>query len=201
VDPTRDVDDFIRYATENDLHIKHVLETHVHADFVSGARELKARLNDEPQIHSSGLGGSEWTPPYADRVVGDGDDVQIGALRVQAVHTPGHTPEHVSWALYDETRSKDTPWLLFTGDFLFVGDVGRPDLLGEEAKKELAHQLYGSIFERLRRCRTSPRSSRRTAQARCAGRPSVPGGPRPWVSSGASTPPCNISPRSSGSAT
>jgi hydroxyacylglutathione hydrolase len=149
VDPTRDVDDFLHYATKHDLHIKHILETHVHADFVSGARELKARLGDDAQIHSSGLGGREWTPPYADRVVADGDEVRIGSLRAQAVHTPGHTPEHVSWALYDETRSKDTPWLLFTGDFLFVGDVGRPDLLGEEAKKELAHQLYGSVFEKL----------------------------------------------------
>jgi hydroxyacylglutathione hydrolase len=149
VDPTRDVDEFLHYATKNDLHIKHILETHVHADFVSGARELKARLGDDVQIHSSGLGGREWTPPYADHVVKDGDEVRIGSLRAQAVYTPGHTPEHVSWALYDETRSKDTPWLMFTGDFLFVGDVGRPDLLGEEAKKQLAHQLYASVFERL----------------------------------------------------
>lgn len=149
VDPTRDVDEFIRYANENDLHIKLILESHVHADFVSGARELKFRLGGEPQIHSSGLGGADWTPPYADHVVDDGDEVQVGSVRLKAVHSPGHTPEHVSWALYDDTRSKDTPWLLFTGDFLFVGDVGRPDLLGEEAKKQLAHQLYASIFERL----------------------------------------------------
>ncbi len=149
VDPTRDVEDFIQYASENDLHIKHILETHVHADFVSGARELKARLSDEPQIHSSGLGGKEWTPSYADHVAADGDEVQVGSIRLRAVHTPGHTPEHVSWALYDDTRSKETPWLMFTGDFLFVGDVGRPDLLGEEAKQRLAHELYASVFERL----------------------------------------------------
>ena len=72
-----------------------------------------------------------------------------GSVRLKAIHTPGHTPEHVAWALFDDTRSKDTPWLLFTGDFLFVGDVGRPDLLGEEAPKELAHQLYESVFEKL----------------------------------------------------
>lgn len=149
VDPTRDVDDFIRYTKDNDLQVCHILETHVHADFVSGARELKARLNDEPLIHSSGLGGREWTPPYADQVAGERHEVRVGSVRLQAFHTPGHTPEHVSWALYDESRSRDTPWLMFTGDFLFVGDVGRPDLLGEEARKELAHQLYGSIFERL----------------------------------------------------
>ena len=149
IDPTRDVEDFVQYARENDLHIRHILETHVHADFVSGARELKARLNGEPEIHCSGLGGADWTPPYADHVAADGHEVQVGAIRLQAVHSPGHTPEHVSWALYDNSRSADTPWLVFTGDFLFVGDVGRPDLLGEEAKKELAHQLYASVFEKL----------------------------------------------------
>ena len=149
VDPTRDVDDFLHYAAENDLHIRHVLETHVHADFVSGARELKARLDGAPRIHSSGLGGKDWTPPYADQIATDGHEVEVGSVRLQAIHTPGHTPEHVSWALYDDSRSKDTPWLVFTGDFLFVGDVGRPDLLGEEAKKQLAHQLYNSVFERL----------------------------------------------------
>ncbi len=149
IDPTRDVDEFLRYANDHDLHIRHILETHVHADFVSGARELKARLNDVPQIHVSGMGGAEWTPPYADHVASDGHEVRIGSVRLQAVHTPGHTPEHVSWSLYDDTRSKDVPWLIFTGDFLFVGDVGRPDLLGEEAKKQLAHQLYASVFERL----------------------------------------------------
>jgi len=149
IDPTRDVDEFLDFARANDLHIRHVLETHVHADFVSGARELKARLGDQPMIHASGMGGIEWTPRYADHVAKDGDEVQVGALRFKAIHTPGHTPEHVSWALYDDTRSRDTPWILFTGDFLFVGDVGRPDLLGPEAQRQLAHQLYQSVFERL----------------------------------------------------
>ena len=149
VDPTRDVNDFVQYAEENGLHIVHILETHVHADFVSGARELKARLRDQPMIHCSGEGGSDWTPTYADHVVSDGDELRLGTIRLKAFHTPGHTPEHVSWALFDETRSHDTPWLLFSGDFVFVGDVGRPDLLGEQMRTELAHQLYQSVFERL----------------------------------------------------
>jgi len=149
IDPTRDVEEYLAYARDNDLHIRHILETHVHADFVSGARELKARLKDQPVIHSSGMGGAEWTPPYADHVVKDGDEVQVGSMRLKAIHTPGHTPEHVSWALYDDTRSKDTPWVIFTGDFLFVGDVGRPDLLGAEAQRQLAHQLYQSVFDKL----------------------------------------------------
>jgi len=149
IDPTRDVEEYLTFARDNDLHIGHILETHVHADFVSGARELKARLKDQPVIHSSGMGGAEWTPPYADQVSKDGDEVQFGSMRLKAIHTPGHTPEHVSWALYDDTRSKETPWIMFTGDFLFVGDVGRPDLLGAEAQRQLAHQLYQSVFDKL----------------------------------------------------
>lgn len=149
IDPTRDVEEYLTFSRDNDLHIRHILETHVHADFVSGARELKARLKDEPVIHSSGMGGVEWTPPYADHVVKDGDEVQVGSMRLKAIHTPGHTPEHVSWALYDDTRSNETPWIMFTGDFLFVGDVGRPDLLGAEAQRQLAHQLYQSVFDKL----------------------------------------------------
>jgi hydroxyacylglutathione hydrolase len=149
IDPTRDVEDFLKIADREGLHIKHVLETHVHADFVSGANELKARLGDEVTIHCSGLGGPDWTPPYADRIVQDGDEVAFGDIRLKAIHTPGHTPEHIAWALFDDSRSSNTPWLVFTGDFVFVGDVGRPDLLGEEARMVLAHQLYESVFEKL----------------------------------------------------
>lgn len=149
IDPTRDVEEYIRVASSEGLHITHILETHVHADYVSGSVELKARLDGEPKIVCSGMGGAEWTPPYADIVVKDGDEVRLGGIRLRAMHTPGHTPEHVMWALFDESRSKETPWLLFSGDFLFVGDVGRPDLLGPEQRKALAHQLYGSVFEKL----------------------------------------------------
>ncbi len=146
IDPTRDVDEYLEITKREGLRVTHVLETHVHADFVSGSAELKARLGDEVQVVVSGMGGAEWTPPYADRVVGDGDEIALGSVRLKAVHTPGHTYEHVSWALFDDTRSKDTPWLIYTGDFVFVGDVGRPDLLGEEARRKLAHQLYESVF-------------------------------------------------------
>jgi hydroxyacylglutathione hydrolase len=147
IDPTRDVEEYVETAKAEGLHIRHLLETHVHADFVSGAKELKERLGGGPQVHCSGMGGAEWTPPYADVVVRDGDEIAMGRVRLKAIHTPGHTPEHVSWALYDDGRSKDTPWLVFTGDFLFVGDVGRPDLLGEEQRQAMAHQLYKSVFE------------------------------------------------------
>ena len=151
IDPTRDVDDFIELAKREGFHIRHVLETHVHADFVSGSHELKARLGEQVHIHCSGMGGEDWTPQYADHVVQEGDEVVMGDVRFKAIHTPGHTLEHVSWALFDDTRSADTPWLVFTGAFVFVGDIGRPDLLGEEARKILAHQLYQSVFEKLPR--------------------------------------------------
>jgi hydroxyacylglutathione hydrolase len=149
IDPTRDVDDFIQYASDNGLHIRHILETHVHADFVSGAKELKARLNREPNIACSAYGGKEWTQPYADQYLKEGDTISLGSVCLGVVHTPGHTPEHIAISLTDTTRSAEVPWLLFTGDFLFVGDVGRPDLLGEEARKQLAQDLYRSVFERL----------------------------------------------------
>ena len=149
IDATRDVDDFVTYARENSLHIRHIIETHVHADFVCGSRELKARLDDEPTIHCSGYGGDDWTQSYADKYVKEGDVLESGNVRLEFLHTPGHTPEHICIVLKDLSRSSDVPWLIFTGDFLFVGDVGRPDLLGEEARQELAHQLYNSVFEKL----------------------------------------------------
>lgn len=149
IDPTRDVEEYLLIARREGLRITHVLETHVHADFVSGSNELKGRLGDEVKIVCSGLGGAEWTPPYADVVAKDGEQIELGDVKIQAFHTPGHTLEHVCWALFDHSRSKEVPWLLFTGDFLFVGDVGRPDLLGVEARKVLAHQLYQSVFHKL----------------------------------------------------
>jgi hydroxyacylglutathione hydrolase len=150
IDPTRDVDDFVAYARDHDLKIGYILETHVHADFVSGSRELKARLDDTPLILCSGYGGDDWTPPYADQYVREGDTIDLGQVRLRFLPSPGHTPEHICVALYDTSRSADVPWVLFTGDFLFVGDVGRPDLLGEDAQRELARQLYISVFERLK---------------------------------------------------
>jgi hydroxyacylglutathione hydrolase len=91
IDPTRDVDEYIQLAQENGLHIRHVLETHVHADFVSGAAELKSRVPGVI-VHCSGMGGGDWTPPYADHVAKNGDEVRMGSVRLAALHTPGHTP-------------------------------------------------------------------------------------------------------------
>lgn len=149
IDPARDVDTYFQMAREEGMQINHILETHVHADYVSGSVEVKHRTGGKALIHSSGMGGKEWTPPYADHVVRDGDEVVMGSIRLKALHTPGHTPEHLVWLVFDNTRSSDTPWMMFSGDFLFVGDVGRPDLLGEEARKQLASQLYQSVFKKM----------------------------------------------------
>ena len=149
IDPVRDVGEYLEVARSHHLRIRHILETHVHADFVSGSRELKDRQGGEATIHCSAMGGSEWAARYADNLVQPGDSLRVGAIRLDFLHTPGHTPEHVVMPVYDTQRSSEVPWLMFTGDLLFVGAVGRPDLLGAQAQKQLAHQLYESLFERL----------------------------------------------------
>src|SRR5215218_4810556 len=80
IDPTRDVDEYLRIAKDEGLRITHILETHVHADFVSGSVELKSRLNGEPRIYCSGMGGSDWSPPYADHLIKDGEELAVGSL-------------------------------------------------------------------------------------------------------------------------
>lgn len=147
IDPAYDVNELIKIAQQENLEIKYILETHVHADFVSGSKELKTQLSNKPLILCSAMGGDEWIPKYCDRNIKDGDSLAFGSVKLKAIHTPGHTPEHICWALYDSKRSKADPIVLFSGDFLFVGSVGRPDLLGLEAQKSLAKELYKSIFE------------------------------------------------------
>jgi len=149
VDPTRHVFPLIVQAQQAGLDITDILETHVHADYVSGSKELKHQLNEKPCIYASGEGGEQWIPSYADVVVENGRTLNIGDLRLEAMHTPGHTPEHVIWVCYDASRSSCTPWFAFTGDCLFVGSIGRPDLLGKEEMATLAPQLYQTLFERL----------------------------------------------------
>ncbi len=147
IDPSRLVAPYIVMAENAGLLITDILETHVHADFVSGAKELKQQLNGKPTIHVSGMGGEKGVPAYADHSVQNGECINSGSIRLQAVHTPGHSPEHLIWLCYDETRSLDTPWFALTGDLLFVGSVGRPDLLGKGEFRDLARQLYYSLFD------------------------------------------------------
>lgn len=149
IDPSLDLDDFINIAQENGLSITHILETHVHADFISGSRVLKQRLNAKPAIYCSSMGGKEWIPAYADHKIKNGDQLKLGEIRLVALHTPGHTPEHLCWLLFDEAKNPQIPIALLSGDCLFVGSVGRPDLFGPSETKELAKQLYHTLFSTL----------------------------------------------------
>ncbi len=142
IDPRRDVDAYIEWAARHGLRITAILETHVHADFVSGAREL-AGATGAP-VFASLLGNSRF-PHHA---LSDGDQIKVGGLILQAFWTPGHTPEHMSYLLIDPSQGGE-PVALFSGDLLFVGEVGRPDLLGTEHTRTLAEQLYESIAHRL----------------------------------------------------
>ncbi len=135
VDPNRDIDQYIRIATEEGLHVTHVTETHIHADFVSGSRELAHRTG--AQLLLSDEGDADWKYAFAAdagaRLLHGGDEFMVGNLKFKVMHTPGHTPEHISFLVTD-TPATDKPMGAITGDFIFVGDVGRPDLLEKAAK-------------------------------------------------------------------
>jgi hydroxyacylglutathione hydrolase len=150
IDPNRDLDEYLDFAAREGFRITAVTETHIHADFISGARELAARTG--ALLYLSAEGTAEWQYAYAAdagaNLVRDGDTFMVGNIRLEVLHTPGHTPEHVSFMLSD-TANADQPMGLFTGDFVFVGDVGRPDLLERAAghvgtMEAGARQLYTS---------------------------------------------------------
>lgn len=144
VDPMRDVDGYVAYARTHGLRITHVLETHIHADFASGATALAAETGAELWL-SAHDAGEDFEYKFAHRSFADGEMLELGSMQIRAVHTPGHTPEHLSFLVFDLKRSKEVPVAMLTGDFLFVGSLGRPDLLGEGAKEKLADALYGSV--------------------------------------------------------
>lgn len=144
VDPRRDVDVYERFAAERGLTIRYVLETHIHADYASGARELAERTGAELCV-SGHDEGERYEVGFAHRDLRDRDALELGSVRIEALHTPGHTPEHLAYLVYDTSRAEDVPELMLSGDFLFVGSLGRPDLLGEEAKRDLAEQTWESV--------------------------------------------------------
>ncbi|MBI4553974.1 MAG: MBL fold metallo-hydrolase [Candidatus Latescibacteria bacterium] len=146
IDPIRDIDLYLDTARQEGVRITHIFETHIHADFVSGARELAARTGAAMCL--SAEGGPDWQYQFDHLPLHDGTTIDIGQYRFAAWHTPGHTPEHLMFTVADLSRSPE-PWMAFTGDFLFVGDVGRPDLLGEAAAAGLAEALYDSIHAKL----------------------------------------------------
>jgi hydroxyacylglutathione hydrolase len=142
IDPRPDVEIYLELARKNGVSITHIFETHIHADLVSGSRELADRTQTA-KIYASSEGGAEYG--FSVEPVKDGDEFKFGALVLTARHTPGHTPEHVSYVAADEEHP-EFPWGLFTGDSLFVNSAGRPDLLGRDADK-LASQLYDTLWE------------------------------------------------------
>ncbi len=147
IDPMRDFDRYTEYAQEQGLTIKFVTETHIHADFASGALALAEASGAELALSSYDQEPYRYSMEH--QALRDGDVLRVGKLRLAALHTPGHTPEHLSFVLFDEERDASEPVALFSGDFLFVGSLGRPDLLGEDAKQQLAHELYRSLHQRI----------------------------------------------------
>jgi hydroxyacylglutathione hydrolase len=140
-DPRADVEIYVEMAREAGLAITHIFETHIHADLVSGSRELCARL-ESAKIYASAEGGAEYG--FGPEKIRDGDRFTFGEVLVTARHTPGHTPEHISYLLAEADRP-DEPWAVLTGDSLFVSSAGRPDLLGEKHTKQLAEQQFHTL--------------------------------------------------------
>ncbi|MFY9902144.1 MAG: rhodanese-like domain-containing protein [Trichococcus sp.] len=151
IDPLRKLDDYILAAEDEGLVITAATETHIHADYASGLRETERRLG--AKLYVSDMGGDDWhyqDLPEDSVLLQDGDIISVGKVKLEVLHTPGHTPESVSFLLTDIGGGSDIPMGLFTGDFIFVGDVGRPDLLEvaahmqgttEIGAKELFHSL------------------------------------------------------------
>ncbi|HVL68981.1 MAG TPA: rhodanese-like domain-containing protein [Vicinamibacterales bacterium] len=138
IDPRRDVDIYVEAARAQGLRIMYSFETHVHADFACGSRELMA-------VGARTICGPGSNLRYAHHEVSHGERMRVGDISIEFMHTPGHTPEHISIL----TNQVDQPTRIFTGDTLFVGAVGRPDLLGDEQTRRLADQLYDSLFNKL----------------------------------------------------
>lgn len=140
VDPTPDVDKYIQCARDHAVSVTHIFETHVHADVVSGARELAARLGSA-KIFVSHEGGARYG--FDHEALEEGDRFEFGSLVVTVKHTPGHTPEHVSFTLA-EKKHAETPWGVLTGDSLFVNSAGRPDLMGAKTDT-LTEMLFHTL--------------------------------------------------------
>ena len=144
VDPQRDVDQYLEEAAAQGLQIRHVIETHLHADFVSGHRELARRTGARIYFGAAADARFDFV------AVRDGDEVEMGDVLFRFLETPGHTPESISIVVMDRAGAPDVPHAVLTGDTLFIGDVGRPDLLGSRMPAaQLAGMLYDSLHQKL----------------------------------------------------
>ncbi|MGD9007991.1 MAG: MBL fold metallo-hydrolase [Desulfobacteraceae bacterium] len=142
IDPKRDVQDYLTIAREEGMRITHIFNTHVHADHVSGDQELRLATGADIHIHESA------PVTYRHNKVKQGDIFEIGVAKIEVLHTPGHTPNSISLLVTDKARSEE-PQMLLTGDLLFVGDIGRPDLPGAEILDEQVENLYTSLYHKL----------------------------------------------------
>jgi hydroxyacylglutathione hydrolase len=145
VDPQRDIEQYVQDAERAGCAIRHVFLTHFHADFLAGHIELRERVG--AAIYLGRRGETEYPVTH----VMDGDRIEFGNVRLQVLETPGHTPEGISIEVFDLARSDDNPYAVMTGDTLFIGDVGRPDLLASigVTADELADLLYDSLRQKL----------------------------------------------------
>jgi glyoxylase-like metal-dependent hydrolase (beta-lactamase superfamily II)/rhodanese-related sulfurtransferase len=142
VDPKRDVQEYLDIVRENGMKITHIFETHIHADHISGNQELRSRTGAE-------ICYMEDSPvTFEHTVLHEGQVMEFGSAKLEFIKTPGHTPHAMSILVTDRSRSEN-PWFVLTGDCLFVGDIGRPDLAGEELIDEQIHNLYHSLYNKL----------------------------------------------------
>jgi hydroxyacylglutathione hydrolase len=158
VDPNRRIDHYLETAREEGLRITHVTETHIHADFVSGARELASTTG--ARLHLSGCGDARWGYQYPPDAVAswlsEGSTLELGRIELRVRHVPGHTPEHLAFLVSDKQKGGE-PMGALTGDFVFVGDVGRPDLLERAAQAEGTMELAArQLFQSLQQFRQYP---------------------------------------------
>ena len=158
VDPNMDIDTYVHAAEREKMRIAHVTETHIHADFASGSRSLAQATG--ATLHVSDEGGTEWRYAFLHddgvNALHHGDRVSVGQVHLDVIHTPGHTPEHLTFLVTDSARS-DVPLGALTGDFIFVGDVGRPDLLERAAGQAgTMHAAAATLYRSIQRFKAQP---------------------------------------------
>lgn len=144
VDPKRDVQDYLDISRDEGMKIVHVIDTHVHADHVSGAQELKSQTGCDIMVYETSPVSYDFTP------LKEGQVLVVGNAKLEVLHTPGHTPDALSLLVTDTTRG-DEPWMLLTGDVLFVNDIGRPDLVGGAKLNEQVQNLWNTLYVKFAR--------------------------------------------------
>ena len=144
VDPKRDVQDYLDISREEGMKIIHAVDTHVHADHISGTHELKSHTGCDIMVYETSPVGYDFTP------LSEGQRMTVGNAAFEVLHTPGHTPDALSLLVTDLTRG-DEPWMLLTGDVLFVNDIGRPDLVGDAKLDEQIQNLWNTLYVKFKK--------------------------------------------------